>query len=345
MQKTILYAVLNWGLGHATRSIPIIQYLLERKHNVIIVSDGDALRLLQDEFKSIECIQTVSYRAEYSQTGKTFKLYLAKQIPKFIHAINKEHQECLKLCKKYHVDYVISDNRYGFYHPQLPSALISHQLQLPYEENKWLEKIVNWRYQKYLQGFKELWVPDLSPPNSLSGKMSALAWSNVYYLGIDSRLNKQERDITYKSLSVISGPEPQRSKLEEKLLNLLPTLPGKHCLIRGRQNLAPIEAGEIEIIDLADKEKLEEKINACEFVVCRSGYTSLLDLIKLKKRAILIPTPGQIEQENLAKTMKEKGWFTVEQQDHLKLQLEANKDVPELPSGYNFEIIEQFLSS
>ena len=345
MQKTILYAVLNWGLGHATRSIPIIQHLLERKYRVVIVSDGDALHLLQNEFKSIACIQTASYRAEYSQTGKNFKLHLAKQIPKFIHVINKEHQECLRLCEKYQVDYVISDNRYGFYHPQLPSALISHQLHLPYEENKWLEKIVNWRYQKYLQGFKELWVPDLSPPNSLSGKMSALGWNHVQYLGIDSRLNKQERDITYQSLSVISGPEPQRSMLEEKLLKLLPKLPGKHCLIRGRQNLAPIEAGDIEIIDLADKEKLEEKINASEFVVCRSGYTSLLDLIKLKKRAILIPTPGQIEQENLAKTMKEKGWFTVEQQDHLTLQLEANKDVPGLPSGYNFEIIEQFLSS
>lgn len=140
MQKTILYAVLNWGLGHATRSIPIIQYLLERKYRVIIVSDGDALRLLQDEFKSIACIQTASYRAEYSQTGKNFKLHLAKQIPKFIHVVNKEHQECLRLCEKYHVDYVISDNRYGFYHPQLPSALISHQLYLPYEENKWLEK-------------------------------------------------------------------------------------------------------------------------------------------------------------------------------------------------------------
>lgn len=344
MQKTILYAVLNWGLGHATRSIPIIQYLLNAKYRVIIVSDGDALKLLQDEFHGVSTVETVAYQVEYSREAKHFNIHLAKQIPKFIQVIKKEHADCISLCKQFDVDVIISDNRYGFYHPQLPSVLISHQLHLLYEENKWFEKIVNLSYQKYLRHFNELWVPDLAPPHSISGRMSALKWDNVRYLGIDSRLVKQDKAVVYESLSILSGPEPQRSLLEMEIINQLKNQAGKHCLIRGGTNLPVIDSGNVELIDFASKEVLMEKINASALVICRSGYTSLLDLLKLQKQAILIPTPGQVEQEHLAHSMKEKAWFSVTTQENLQLKQNENNRPPKLAFGYNFELIEQFLS-
>jgi len=349
LQKTILYAVLNWGLGHATRSIPIIKYLIQQNYKLIIASDGEAMYLLQNEFPALIFEEVNAYNAIYSNNSSSFNFIMAKQVPKFMKAINVEHKHCKSLVKKHQVDYIISDNRYGFYHQQIPTALICHQLHLLFEGNTLIEKIVNKSYQVYLRKFKQLWVPDFKAPNSISGKLSQLNWTNVQFIGADSRLEKLNISNKYKVAAVLSGPEPQRSMLERKIANELANTKGKHLLIRGTKNGDNLDEFEnIEVIDFATSKLLNQKIQESEMVICRSGYTSIIDLLKLQKKALLIPTPGQIEQEYLAKNLEHKNWFVIANQEKLNISeslLKLNEtEYPKLKFQYNFEIIQRFLS-
>lgn len=349
MQKTILYAVLNWGLGHATRSIPIIKYLIQQNYKLIIASDGEALLLLQKEFPNLIFEETSSYNVVYSNSSSSFNSTLAKQIPKFMNTIKLEQTNCKGLVKKHQVDFIISDNRYGFYHHQIPCALICHQLHLLYESNALVEKIVNKSYQVYLKKFKQLWVPDFASPNSISNKLSILNWNNVQFIGADSRFEKLNLPIQYHVVAVLSGPEPQRSLLEQQLAKELSNTKGNHLLIRGTKNGEKLlEFENIEIIDFATSELLNQKIEESAVIICRSGYTSVIDLLKLQKKALLIPTPGQIEQEYLAKNLKQNNWFAIANQENFGLSKELPNiekiQSPSLNFGYNFEIIQQFLS-
>lgn len=349
MQKTILYAVLNWGLGHATRSIPIIQHLIEEGNHVIIASDGEALQLLQTEFPKLAFEEASAYNVVYANKSSQFNITLAKQIPKFIKAIQAEQKDCIALCEKHQVDYIISDNRYGFYHHKIPSAFICHQLHLLYEANVFFEKIVNKSYQTYLKKFTQIWVPDFAPPHSISGKLSSLKWKNVQFIGAESRLNKLVLPIKNKVLAILSGPEPQRTLLENKILKELTEIKGKHLLIRGTKKANKLaEFKNIEIIDFATSNLLNQKIEASEMLICRSGYTSVIDLLKLKKKALLIPTPGQVEQKYLAKKLSEKSWFYSQNQEDLNIEKAFSEiqktELPVLVFAYNFNIIQQFLS-
>lgn len=345
MQKTILYAVLNWGLGHATRSIPIIKSLINKKFKLIIVSDGEALSLLQIEFPKLEFEKTIGYKVAYARTSQDFNFTLAKQIPKFIQAIKEEHKDCLKLCTKYQVDFIISDNRYGFFHPSLPSALLCHQLHLRYPESKLIEKIVNKSYQSYLKKFNQLWVPDTAPPKNISGEMSHLTWKNVRYIGLDSRFEKINTPLKYKYIAILSGPEPQRSLLESELLTKLNQTPGNHILIRGTTTSQESNSkAPIEVYDMAHSMLLNKLICLSETVICRSGYTSIVDLLKLDKNALIIPTPGQAEQEYLAQNMKKLNYFSVEHQGEINLESMETSNRPKIKFGYDYEVILSFLS-
>ncbi len=350
MQKTILYAVLNWGLGHATRSIPIIKHLIAHNYKLIVASDGDALLLLQKEFPALIYERISAYNVVYANSAAGFNITLAKQIPKFVKAIKSEHIDCTTLCKKHVVDFIISDNRYGFYHDKIPSAFICHQLHLLYEDNRLFEKIVNKSYQGYLKKFTQIWVPDFAPPHSISGKLASLNWKNISFIGAGSRFESLDSDLQYKVLVILSGPEPQRTILENSVLKQLPKIEGRHLLIRGTEKTTPISSVEnVEVINLATTELLNQKIASSEIILCRSGYTSVIDLMKLKKKALLIPTPGQVEQVYLAKNLKEKNWFAIANQDELNIASELltveKTEFPDLDFNYNYTLIEYLLSS
>ena len=345
MQKTILYAVLNWGLGHATRSIPIIKHLLTLNYQVVIASDGDALSLLKAEFPTLIFEEVTAYDVVYASSSSQFNVKLASQIPKFIQAIKSEHTECLALCEKHQVDAIISDNRYGFYHKNKPSAFICHQLKLLYPDSRLAEIIINKSYQTYLKHFTQLWVPDLPPPNNISQDMSSLNWNNVFHLGIDSRLEKSKLKIKYNFLAILSGPEPQRSMMEKEVVKHLRKTPGKHFVVRGTDTESNMDYPKnIAVANIVKSDVLNTLLNQAEQVICRSGYTSVLDLLKLEKQAILVPTPGQAEQEYLAKSLSKKKWFTIQQQEDLNLLARLESQTPSLKFAYRQEIIQDFLS-
>ncbi len=350
MQKTILYAVLNWGLGHASRSIPIIRYLLKQNYKVIIASDGAALQLLQKEFPNVLSIQAPSYNIFYSKTKAFFYVNLLNQLPSLKKTISNEHIFSEKIIKQYNVDIIISDNRYGFYSKNIPCFLICHQLHLLLPKNiSFLSSIINFFYTKQLNKFNAVWVPDFIPPNSISGKMSQSVLKKIHFIGIESHFKKIKKLNENFFLAILSGPEPQRSIFEGLILKLFKNTSLPLVLVRGtnqaKLNYKPSK--NIKVYGLLSSNELQKHVSKAKAIICRSGYSSIIDLLSTQKLALLIPTPGQLEQEYLCNRMKEKNYFATSTQDKLCI---ADLDkifytkLPKTIIKYNYQLIQQFLA-
>ena len=304
MKKRILIAPLNWGLGHATRCIPIINALISNNFEPIIASDGVALTLLKKEFPDITTIELPSYNVTYAKNGKYFKLKLLKDSPKLLKAIKAEKKAIKAIVKDYNIDGIISDNRLGVRYKKTPSVFITHQLNVLSGNTTWLSTKM---HQKIIEKFDECWVPDTKGDINLSGK---LGHSNAFevpvkYLGPLSRFTNKNVAIKNDLMVLISGPEPQRTLLEEKLLLELKDYNGKVVFVKGimedKQTVKVIN--NMTIYNFMTSTLLEKTINESALIISRSGYTTVMDLAKLCKKAFFIPTPGQFEQEYLAKRL------------------------------------------
>jgi uncharacterized protein (TIGR00661 family) len=333
-QKTILTAPLDWGLGHATRCIPIIRELNELGHNVIIAAEGSIKSLLQKEFPANLFIPLGGYRITYTKSGFWLPFNLFLQFPKIAVAVIKEHIWLKKMVKQYQIDAVISDNRFGLYHRNVLSIYITHQLFIKTGNNfseSAAQKIHGWFIKKY----DECWVPDLPAGEAgfengdgIAGKLShpEKKLNNIRYIGCLSRFEKQEGlKKEYQLLILISGPEPQRTIFENKLLEQVKNTDGKILFVRGLPGTAgkaalSVKSDNIVLKDHLTSDELCSAMQQSEMVICRSGYTSVMDLIKLKQKAILVPTPGQSEQEYIAANLHEQQIFFAVSQDKFQLQ-------------------------
>lgn len=308
MRKRILVAPLNWGLGHATRCIPIIHALLDNAFEPIIASDGVALELLRKEFPELTCVELPSYNIKYSKKGSFFKLKLIKDSPKVIKAINAEKKAIKEIITLYNIEGLISDNRLGAYCKDIPCVFMTHQLQVLSGSTTWLSSKV---HQNIIAHFDECWVPDTVGPDNLSGKLGHGTIGNmvINYIGPLSRFKKLDVEIRYDIMVLLSGPEPQRGMLEEKLMNAFKAYDGSVLFVKGiiEDAQTTSKIGNMTIYNYLMGSDLETAINESEFIVSRSGYTTVMDLAKLGKKAFFIPTPGQFEQEYLAKRLTEKG--------------------------------------
>ncbi|SDR84221.1 conserved hypothetical protein [Formosa sp. Hel1_31_208] len=320
-KKRILIAPLNWGLGHATRCVPIINALIKHHFEPVIASDGAALVLLKKEFPNCQSIELPSYHITYPKKGKHFKLKLLQDSPKLMKAIIAEKRETAAIIEKYKIDGIISDNRLGIHHKSLPCVFITHQLQVLSGTTTWLSTNL---HQKVIKRFEECWVPDnLGDPN-LSGKLGhfPLYEIPIKYIGPLSRLKKEHLPIAYDILVLISGPEPQRSILETKLLDVFKHYNGNILFIRGliekEQHISI--SGQLTIYNFMTTEEINTAINESKIIVTRSGYTTLMDLTKLNKKVFFIPTPGQFEQEYLAKRLTSLGYAPSCSQDEFSLE-------------------------
>lgn len=331
---TVLIAPLNWGLGHATRCVPIINCLLRKKIPVLIASDGAALDLLKKEFPQITTFSLPGYNVEYPYDNMAVNMLL--QFTKIQRAISKEHKVISKLVTIHNIDIIISDNRFGCYSAQTYNVFMTHQLNImaPFA---FAEKVIAWWNKKMLNRFDLCWVPDFENAPGLAGKLSHPSpITSVRYLGPLSRMQRLKLEKRYDAIAVLSGPEPQRTKLERLILQQAVDLPYNFLLVRGKitdQSKLRIE-GNVSIIDHLKGEELAVAIAASEIVIARSGYTTIMDLIALEKKAILIPTPGQTEQVYLGELFSEQNRFLVQQQINLDLE-KALDEVKSLafPSG------------
>lgn len=316
MNKKVLVAPLDWGLGHATRCVPVIHEFLSQGCEVQIASSGDALVLLKEEFPDLKFHSIVSYRAEYSSTIP-FMVKILLQMPKFLSAIKREHTETEAIIEREKIDFVISDNRYGCWSDKKPSILITHQVNILMSARwRWLEWLINFGNHSRIRKFTACWVPDV--PDGITGKMTAASTMRLTHIGMLSRFEKQKAKMTYDVLAIVSGPEPQRSLLEEKLKRQLKQSGRNYFIVRGKpsERMSP----GAHQIDHANASQLNKLIESSQIIIARSGYTTVMDLWKLGKHAIFIPTPGQTEQEYLASELKRKGVAFSQHQREFDLQ-------------------------
>lgn len=314
----MLIAPLNWGLGHATRCIPIIDWFLENGSEVILASDGLALDLLTKEYPHLTCYSLPGYNITYARRLSGVKI--ASQALKINQAKKLEYQATQQIVNKELPDLIISDNRLGVRSSSVESIIVSHQIELisPIPFVGGIVKILN---RSMINTFDECWIPDYVD-SRLAGKLSKSSGINrVEYLGPISRFEKATT-IGNQIVILLSGPEPQRTILEELIVNQLGMYARQSTLVRGTNNeLLDIDYSDIAIVNLATSAELQNLMNKATLVISRTGYTTVMDLDKLGKKAILIPTPGQPEQEYLGKHLASHPLFTIIRQKELNAKL------------------------
>ncbi|AJR02623.1 glycosyltransferase [Siansivirga zeaxanthinifaciens] len=337
MKKRILVAPLNWGLGHATRSIPIINALITHNFEPIIASDGVALTLLQKEFPNLISVELPSYNVTYAKKGKFFKLKIIKDAPKLLKAIKSEKKATIQLIETYKIDGIISDNRLGVYSKHIPSVFITHQLKVLSGTTTWFSTKI---HEEFIRKFDACWVPDVKKLPNLSGKLGHPETFEIptEYIGALSRFEKKDGPVLNDMLVLLSGPEPQRTFLEEKLISELKNYKGTVVFVKGIMQAEQTTEviNNITFYNFMTSSLLEKTINESALIISRSGYTTVMDLAKLGKKAFFIPTPGQFEQEYLAKRLTELKLVPSCAQDDFNLNKLENMDTFKGLKAINF---------
>ncbi len=319
--KRVVVAPLDWGLGHATRCIPIIEELQKRNCEVFIASSGSALMLLRKEFPGLKFFELASYNIAYSKRIP-FGLSILLQITKILRTISKEQLQLQEIIDQNKIDLAISDNRYGCWSTQVPSIFICHQLnlQLPVVL-KLLQPIVNYFHHRSIRKFTQCWIPDQPGKFNLTGELSKGLSFPTQYIGILSRFIKTQVETKYDLAVILSGPEPQRTILEEIIFKQIQNQNLKIVLVRGviENEVTWKHEGNISVVNYLQTYDLQEVISQSKLIIARSGYSTIMDLARLGRKAILIPTPGQTEQEYLAHRLLDKGICYVVSQEKFNL--------------------------
>jgi uncharacterized protein (TIGR00661 family) len=330
----IFYAVLNMGLGHAARSLPLIRELLKQGNKVWVGSNGRSLYFLQQELPNLTFFETPDYGIEYSKSSFLLpRLFL--QLPQILNQIKNENRFCKSIAKEISPDMIISDHCYGMYHPEIPCFMLSHQINFAVPGNiEILSKLFSWFNYSYHQYFKTIIIPDF--PNEaggmLSGRLSEIPNSNTkyQYAGILSSLNKETIDEDLNLLVSISGPEPQRTLLEKIVLRQIENIPGNKVVVLGKSESSEllVEKEGLRVYSHVERNEFEKLINRAQLVLSRPGYSTIMELAEIGKKALLVPTPGQTEQGYLARRMKDKEWYYFVAQNKLDLNrdLEIGKN-------------------
>lgn len=357
----VLVAPLDWGLGHATRCIPLIRALVRAGHTVIPCAGGAGARLLRAEFPHLTVEEVPGHAMTYTRRRALLPLWLLAQMPPYLLGMRREAMAARRLARAHGAGLIIADGRYGFRARGVPGVFVTHQLEIIPPGPAWLRALIAPALRalnaRALRRFDEVWVPDFPGATNLSGALghpdgaraftsalSAPSAPHVKYIRPLCRFRPEDapwsRVVKPRSaadgdapprlalLALISGPEPQRTLLEERLRAALAALPGTRVLVRGVPGTArPQEAarainrirpGELNVFDHLPGARLAGLIEAAENVVCRSGYTTMMELAGLgARRVLLVPTPGQPEQEYLAMHARARGLAAWRDQDEL----------------------------
>ncbi len=329
-----MVAVLDWGLGHATRCVPLVEALIRSGAEPILASNGRAGLLLRQAFPQLTMEDLPPYGVRYGTANMYWNMM--RQGPRLVSTVRKEYRHTQKLVDHYALDAIISDNRYGCFSSKVPSVFITHQVNL-YFPRRVISRLMNRFHHHLIRNFDECWIPDIAASSGLAGSLSHPApFPGVVYLGLLSRLRRVETTVKNELLVLLSGPEPQRTNLQDILRSQLQHREEKVIFVLGKpENSHRHLAGNIMIIDHLGADELSEVMSSCRQVVCRSGYSTLMDLATLRKKAILIPTPGQTEQEYLARRLTTAGICYHEQQSAFDIgrALERSKAFSGFPGG------------
>jgi len=324
---SVFVAPLNWGLGHASRDVPIIRELLRHGHEVTIGTSGNALEFLKKECPECGFIRFEDYPVPHNN-GRIFLPTYTAYIPHLIEAYLSERKKAEKIFSKFAFDLIISDSRSGVFSRRVPSIQITHQLHQSLPLVAWPMELIGIYIQAdAFSRFTKIVVPDNPPTKgALAGKLSrtpvpALR-DRIYYCGILASVRKEavKKDIDY--LIVISGMEPQRTVLEKILLPQIPHLPGRKVVLLGKpatDRVITLDDGTVVFSYISGREK-SLLMSRARFIICRSGYTTMMDIAEAGLGSgLFIPTPGQWEQEYLSRYYRKEGWFFSRSQYGLRL--------------------------
>jgi len=333
----VLIAVLDWGLGHATRSIPLIRQLLLRGVRVILAGNGPSGKLLKMQFPELRFYELPEYNIRYAH-GAMMPWVMLRNLPFIYRAISRENKLADAIFKKESIDVIISDNRYGMHHMTCKNIFISHQLAPILPSLAWpLSTLFYKKYSAWLFRFDRIWIPDTAD-RIFSGKLSVprIPLPDIRFIGPQSRFSgfeKKSVPVSIPILAILSGPEPQRSFLEKRLINEAHKHQEKMILIAGKPGSQRHDSDLIRILPHMNDVEFIDHIFRAETVITRSGYSSIMDLYAIGKGAVLIPTPGQTEQEYLAEIHSENGpFYTISQK---KMTLANLPTSPSIDKSYS----------
>jgi uncharacterized protein (TIGR00661 family) len=323
----VLVAPLDWGLGHATRCIPVIHELLNIGCEPVLAAEGAQAALLRMEFPDLLIIPLEGYRINYGRTGFGTIVKMIFHSGRIMEAIKKENEWLKKAVNKYSLDAILSDNRFGLYHESVPSIFITHQLRIKSPFGNFSESFLQRRNYRYINRFTECWVPDFENDQNLAGELSHPLKKPripVRYVGPLSRFRmmKKENENKQKILVILSGPEPQRSILENKVVSDISNFNGEATIVRGlpdNERLIP-STNTIHFYNHLSSKELSREMNEASIVISRSGYSTVMDIMEMGKKSVLVPTPGQTEQEYLAKHLSNKGLAPFLSQSNFSLE-------------------------
>lgn len=322
----ILVAPLDWGLGHATRCIPLIEALITGYNaRITVAANGPQKAIIQEAFPGITFLSPPSNRIKYHKNRAATVAGLVLAVPGILQKIRAEAQWLEDILARESFDIIISDNRYGFAHRTIPSYLVTHQLLVKSAFGPAIDRLLQGRLYKMVNRFTECWVPDLETEPSLAGELShprVFPAIPVRYIGPLTRLTSPEPTGKTQLLVLLSGPEPQRTIFENLVVTQWKRRPGKSLvLVRG----LPLDEKQLESLpncrcyNHLPADGFSQEVANAEKILCRSGYSSIMDLIPLKKNCIMVPTPGQTEQEYLAKYLGSQGVIKAVDQKNLQL--------------------------
>ncbi|HEU5147881.1 MAG TPA: glycosyltransferase [Chryseosolibacter sp.] len=323
--KRVVVAVLDWGLGHATRSVPVIRELMRQGCEVFLAGSGESLALLRKEFPELRVLTLPAYAPRYPQSGTFMELSMALQLPRFIRAITAEHRALEKIVREEHIDCIISDNRYGCWSKKIRAVFITHQSNILMPRRfGFLAGAVRRINERLMSRFDECWIPDSPSDDSLTGELSTFGKSNVtvsvrrigWLSRFEPRLTKGSDAIDV--LAIFSGPEPQRTALENIILPQLKASSLDFRVVRGLPSVDS-DTGDKRVVNFMTATDLQRAIESAALIIARSGYSTVMDMKALEKRVVFIPTPGQTEQEYLGKRLKEAGVAYCVSQDQFDL--------------------------
>jgi spore coat polysaccharide biosynthesis predicted glycosyltransferase SpsG len=316
-KKNILICPLEWGLGHAGRMVPLAKRLLQLNHNIFFGSGEEHLDFLKKEIPEATFINFPGFRINYSRYIAQYIIILLKS-PLLLYHIFHEHNTLKRIIKDYSIDIVISDNRIGLWNSEIKTVFVTHQLRIPFPKPfRFLEFIGIQITRSIIRRYSCCFVPDLNGELNVSGRLSHgfRLPVNVRYIGILSRFSDQNNDvnsISGKCTAILSGPEPQRTILQQKLIKILISTGKPAIILEGKPGKVFKSYCLNNIVcynHLPDNETIK-LLKESDTIITRSGYTTIMELISLGRNALLIPTPGQTEQEYLAEYLSQKGWFT-----------------------------------
>ena len=319
----VLVCPLGWGLGHASRDIPIINQLLRQGHSVYVAGDKPQLDYLKQFFPDLRTIHFPSLKVNYTRFSTQFfsLLLVALRLPFFN---IWEHYRLKKIVTEYSIDLVISDNRYGLWSRQVKSVIVTHQVRvIPPFPFKWTQRLIELSTKHWLKRFDQVWIPDYSNGRSIAGFLSKQnGLKNLHYIGILSRFSDVSIDGIFGGFELVviaSGPEPQRSIFADLSAQLAQKLNLSCLIIEGKidNGIIPRNANGVWHVGHLPDLQFALALKHSNYLIARGGYSTIMDLITLGVSGLLVPTPGQTEQEYLAEYLSQKGLFPFVEQHNL----------------------------